>query len=177
MEKIRTGVYATKNVFFNPRTFEFKEIDISVSADPKFTSLGEKEKIPSIVRDGFSVGRKYHKITTNIFDVGANNESTDINNSPELYASGAMVRYNTIASRLYNLHVPCNIELEAGMRIKLNVESRSDNKEMGSNDVSHSGEYIIQALAHYFDYGQSGRAITSMRLMRDSYNLHFTRGN
>ena len=61
----------------------------------------------------------FNKNKVIVFDVGANNESTDINNSPELYASGAEVRYNTITSRVYDVHVSCNIELEAGMRIRL----------------------------------------------------------
>ena len=62
--------------------------------------------------------------------------------------------------------------MQAGNTIKLEVESDSDKKEQGPDQVK-SGNYIIQALHHHFE---PNKATTAMNLIRDSYGLHFSKG-
>ena len=176
ISQIRSGVYASKNIFFNPSTLGFKEIDISVdkqglTEDPKFSSLGKKDKPPALLQSDFNSGKKYHRVQTAIFDCGAETLSTDINNSPELYYAAGSTRYNILFSQMHSATVPCNTSLEAGGVIKLEVESKSEDKEQGPDQVQ-SGNYIIQALRHHFE---SNKSTTSMNLIRDSYGLNFTK--
>ena len=175
LSQIRSGVYSSKNVFFNPSTLGFTEIDITVedkklTKDPKFSSLGKKEDPPPFLFGGKG-GKRYHRIQSAIFDVGAEAATTDVNNSPELYYAAGSTRYNILFSQVYSATVPCNTDLEAGHVLKLEIESNSQDKEQGP-DESQSGNYIIQALHHHFEPNKS---TTSMNLIRDSYGLHFTK--
>jgi len=173
LSQIRSGMYATKNIFFNPSNLQFTEIDISVVNDPKFSSLAKKPKLPGILASDFKRGKKYHRVQTAILDVGANEANLGINNSPELYYAAGVTRYNILFSQSHSVTVPCNLDLDAGNKIKLNIESTSSNKEQGI-DERQSGEYIIKSLCHHFE---PYKAVTSMNLIRDSYGLHFTKSN
>ena len=58
LKQIRSGMYASKNIFFNPSTCGFTEVDISVgneslSDDPKFSSVGNLEGLPNILSQYF----------------------------------------------------------------------------------------------------------------------------
>lgn len=171
LSQIRSGMYATKNIFFNPSNLQFKEIDISVVNDPKFSSVAKKPKFPGILASDFNVGKRYHRIQTAILDVGADEASLGINNSPELYYAAGTARYNVLFSQSHSISVPCNLDLEAGRKIKLKIEGVSTNKEQGI-DERQSGEYIIKSLCHHFEPNKS---VTSINLIRDSYGLHFTK--
>lgn len=65
-----------------------------------------------------------------------------------------------------------NTDLEAGDTIKLEIEVISSNKESGP-DQKTSGTYIIQSLCHFFE---AEKSVTSMKLIRDSYGMHFSKG-
>ena len=177
--QIRSGVYASKSIFFNPLTQEFTEIDISVvdgklSQDPNFASTGEKYKTPITLEKGFKGSKKIHRINTAVIDTGADKSKVDLsdtNNDPELYVAAVGVRYNLMFSQMVSATVPCNTDLNAGSSIKIIVEDTSDKKEQGPDQV-RSGKYIVQALRHHFD---GEKSVTSMILIRDSYGLHFTK--
>jgi hypothetical protein len=116
------------------------------------------------------VVKRFHRIQTAIFDVGAEGTNRDVNNSPELYYAAGSTRYNILFSQVYSATVPCNTDLEAGHVLKLEIESNSQDKEQGP-DESQSGNYIIQALHHHFEPNKS----TTYEFIRDSYGLHFTK--
>jgi len=173
LSQIRTGMYATKNVFFNPSNLKFTEIDISVVNDKEFSSLAKKPNLPGILAADFNIGKRYHRIQSAVLDVGANEASLNVNNSPELYYAAGTARYQVLFSQEHSIAVPCNLDLDAGNKIKLNIESVSSNKEQGV-DQRQSGEYIIKSLCHHFE---PNKAVTSINLIRDSYGLHFTKDN
>jgi len=50
--------------------------------------------------------------------------------------------------------------------IEIELESVSDQKELGQFDETQSGKYIILHLCHHFD---EKRSITSLTLVRDTY--------
>ena len=179
LSQVRTGVYSSKSIFFNSLTYSFTEIDISVvdgklSEDPKFSALGNKYKVPSILEKGFKESKKIHRINTKVIDIGAEKEKiskNDANNNPELYIAATGTRYNLMFSQSIAVTVPCNTDLNAGSTIKIIFEDTSQDKEKGPDQV-RSGKYIVQALRHHFS-GQN--SVTSMTLIRDSYGLHFTK--
>ena len=173
MNQIQSGVYANKTVFFNPQTYAFTEIDINVKdgklyKDPKFSTLGKQPNTPSVVDEDFQEGTKYHRIQTAVLNVGAEREDIDPNNSPEYYYAAGSTRYNILFSQRYNITIPCNTDLKAGDVLRLEIEEITDKKEQGPDQKS-SGNYIIQALCHYFE---SQKSVTSLTLIRDSYGMY-----
>lgn len=169
--QIRSGMYATKNLFFNPLTFKFTEIDISVITNSKFSSLGKKQKLPRILDQDFNEGKKYHRVQSAILDIGSNTEEKTQNNNPELYYAAGTTRYNALFSQIHNVTIPSNILLEAGDSIILNIESISNDKVQGVDQVK-SGKYIIRGIRHHFTPKVS---TTGLKLIRDSYGLHFSK--
>ena len=175
--QIRSGIYASKNIFFNPATYQFTEIDINVVDgklidDEKFSSLGNKPTVAKILDEEFEGGTRFHRVSTAVMNIGGADTSVDANNSPELYYAAGAARYNILFSQNYSIVVPCNTDLEAGDTIKLEVEVISSNKESGP-DQKTSGNYIIQSLCHFFE---AEKSVTSMKLIRDSYGMHFSKG-
>ena len=59
--------------------------------------------------------------------------------------------------------------LKEGDIINVEIESMSEDKELGFADEQQSGKYLILHLCHHFD---SQRSFTSMTLARDTYGLH-----
>ena len=175
--QIRSGIYASKNIFFNPASYQFTEIDINVVDgklidDEKFSSLGTKPTVAKILDEEFEGGTRFHRVSTAVMNIGGADTSVDANNSPELYYAAGAARYNILFSQNYSIVVPCNTDLEAGNTIKLEVEVISSNKESGP-DQKTSGNYIIQSLCHFFE---AEKSVTSMKLIRDSYGMHFSKG-
>ena len=170
LNQIRFGMYSTKNVFFNPATNGFTEITISADVDGKFPSLGKKKDTPKILKEQYAQGKRYHRIQTAVLDAGSSGETKNINNSPEMYYAAATARYNILFAQETTVTVPCNTLLDAGKVIDLEVESISDQKKQGPDPVQ-SGKYIISSLRHHFD---SDKSLTSMKLIRAGYGLHFT---
>tara|TARA_B100000287_G_scaffold396750_1_gene412698 strand:+ start:104 stop:1438 length:1335 start_codon:yes stop_codon:yes gene_type:complete len=175
-KQIRSGVYANKTVFFNPASYQFTEIDITVSdgklfKNTKFSTLGKKPSIPGILSAFFKKGKKVHRIQTAILNIGGEKENVDPNNSPEFYYAAGTTRYNLLFSQSHSITIPCNTDLEAGDVIRLEIEDITEKKEQGPDQKS-SGNYIIQSLCHYFEAEKSA---TSLTLIRDSYGLHFSK--
>ena len=173
LNQIRTGIYATKTIFFNPATFDFTEIDISVDDDdlyknPKFSTLGKTPTIPNILKEEFNSGNRFHRVETAILNIGGDKESVTPNNNPEFYFAAAAARYNLLFSQQTSVLIMGNTDLEAGEVLNLVIEDISSRKEMGP-DQKQSGRYIIGSLCHHFNPEKSE---TSLGLLRDSYGLH-----
>ena len=173
LNQIRTGIYATKTIFFNPATFDFTEIDISVDDDdlyknPKFSTLGKTPTIPNILKEEFNSGNRFHRVETAILNIGGDKESVTPNNNPEFYFAAAAARYNLLFSQQTSVLIMGNTNLEAGEVLNVVIEDISSRKEMGP-DQKQSGRYIIGSLCHHFNPEKSE---TSLGLLRDSYGLH-----
>ena len=76
------------------------------------------------------------------------------------------MRYNLLHSQICSIQIPCNVELEAGDVIEIELETASDNKDLGQFDETQSGKYIILHLCHHFD---EKRSVTALTLVRDTY--------
>ena len=171
--QIESGVYANKTIFFDPATYKFTEIDISVNTNdlfknPKFSTLGKQPSIPKLLQDDFDSGTKFHRVETAILNVGANKESVTVNNSPQFYYAASATRYNLLFSQQTSITIPCNTDLEAGDVLNLQIEDISNKPDLGP-DQRRGGRYIIKSLCHYFEPEKS---VTSLVLIRDSYGLH-----
>tara|TARA_B100000609_G_scaffold113426_1_gene90158 strand:- start:21 stop:1301 length:1281 start_codon:yes stop_codon:yes gene_type:complete len=158
---LKSGTYRSRNVFFNPYTFEHKEITYDITKDGVKETLG---KAPEFAEDvqGFT------KTNHHILDVGSldHHPTVEINNDPQKWQATSVMRYNLLHTQIVKIQVPCNVELEAGDMIQIELESPSDTKETSKFDEQQSGRYIILHLCHHFD---SDRSITSLTLVRDTY--------
>ena len=181
IKQIESGVYSSKNFFFNPAEYKFTEIDISVGdekliKDKDFTPLGKKDEIttPEVVELDIKDGQLSHRIQTAVMSVKPlsddgmvnKDDPESIENNPEFWYAAGSTRYNILFSQKIAITVPCNTALEVGMKINLETENVAYCSGIDGVDERTSGQYIIQALCHYFD---DSRSVTSLELIRDSY--------
>ena len=158
---LKSGTYRSRNFFFNPYTFRVDEIVYDLSKTGVKETLGDP---PPFADDVESFTKTNH----HILDIGSldNNPSIKINNDPNKWQAKSVMRYNLLHSQICHIQIPCNVELEAGDVIDVELESITDQKELGQFDETQSGKYIILHLCHHFDEKKS---VTSLTLVRDTY--------
>ena len=163
IKSLKGGVYRSRNIFFDPRTFCYEEVTYDISKEGVKKTLGGA---PPFADDVKSFTKTFH----HILDVGSldSNPSTEINNDPRDWQASSVMRYNLLHSQVVHIQIPCNLKLEAGNVIKMEIESTSANKEEGAKDEQQSGNYLILNLCHHFT---DRRSITSLTLVRDTYGI------
>ena len=163
MKALKGGVYRSRNIFFDPRTFCYEEVTYDISKEGVKKTLGGA---PPFADDVKSFTKTFH----HILDVGSldSNPSTEINNDPREWQASSVMRYNLLHSQVVHIQIPCNLKLEAGNVVKMEIESTSAHKEEGAKDEQQSGNYLILNLCHHFT---DRRSITSLTLIRDTYGI------
>ena len=165
LNALKSGVYISRNIFFDPRTFKYKEIIYTLTDGKLEKSLGSDPYIPKDIKS-------YSRTHSHILDIGFHSEGIDTkaNNNPEEYQAKATMRYNLLFSQVVSMMVPCNPNLKAGDTIRCEFEKITlSEKEQGSFDQNQSGKYLILNLCHHFDTKNS---FTSLTLVRDSYGIY-----
>tara|TARA_B100000965_G_scaffold214485_1_gene179338 strand:+ start:12166 stop:13425 length:1260 start_codon:yes stop_codon:yes gene_type:complete len=157
---LKNGTYVNRNIFFDPRTFEYTEFTFSIDKDGVKKTLGGEPPLKGKLK-GFTK-TNHHILDIGSFDV----QRITPNNDPREWQATSTMRYNLLHSQVMNIMVPCNLKLNAGDVIKLSIETISEEKEQGIEDELQSGNYLILHLCHHFD---SKRSFTSMTLARDTY--------
>jgi len=166
---MKSGIYQSRNIYFNPKTFKEEEIVYTFNDKQLKRSLGKSAEIPEI-KDG-----KFTRTHFDILDIGAYNSTVtgSENNDPDDWQWQSTMRYNILFSQKLKLQVPCNPNLKAGNTINCDFAIiTEDSKEQGTNDPVQSGKYLIIDLCHHFD---PTRSITSMTLVRDTYGIYTKR--
>ena len=161
---MNAGVFFTKNIFFNPKTFEEIETIYKFEDGKLVKSLGQSAEAPDV--------NAYTKTHYSILDIGTLNPTVagKDNNNPSEYQAQAAMRYNILFSQLVDIQIPCNPNLKAGDTIICDFEIVTQSKkEQGSTDPVQSGKYLIVDLCHHYE---PTRSITSLTLARDSYGLY-----
>jgi len=167
IKALRAGLYRTKNIGFNPYSFEYQELFLSLS-DSGIQTLGSE---PSYNSD-FNQNNVFSRTNHFIIDSGSSESgiSTAINNNQLEYFAKAAMRYNLFMTQIVDITVPANPILKAGDVIVCEFEKVTvGNKNEGSIDEHQSGRYIILHLCHHFT---SKRSFTSLRIVRDTYGLY-----
>lgn len=165
LNALRSGVFSSKNIFFDPRTYQYTEKIVNLSDFQFENYLGKKAEIPNEFND-------FTRTHFHILDVGSLEAgiSVDINNNPLLWQAKSSMRYNLLFTQVLNIIVPCNINLNAGDVIECLFEKvTTGNKNLGAYDQHQSGKYLIAHLCHSFD---PQRSYTSLTLVRDTYGLY-----
>lgn len=159
---LKAGVYKSRQVYFNPKTF--KEEEILFNVDDGITRLGKEVAIPEL--------DSYTRTTFDILDVGTLSPTPkdQFSSNPKEWQGKSQMRFNLLFTQVVSIQVPCNLNLKAGDTINCNFEiTTQDKKEQGAIDPVESGKYLIVNLCHHFD---PLRAFTSLTLVRDSYGLY-----
>lgn len=160
---LKAGVYKSRRVYFNPKTFKEEEIIFDLEND-KLISLGKDAPVPEL--------NSYTRTTYDILDVGTLSPTAKntISGNPKEWQGNIQMRYNLLFSQIFHIQVPCNPTLKAGDTIRCEFEiTTQSEKSQGSIDPVQSGKYLIVHLCHHFD---ALRAFTTMTLVRDTYGLY-----
>jgi len=165
MSALKSGVFSSKNIFFNPKTFKYEQINVSLDLE-KY--LGKDIEIPE---EFYSTSRVHE----HILDIGSldNTVVSDANNDPREWQAKSSMRYNFLFSQIRNITVPCNVNLSAGDTINCYFPYATRvNKTDSPYDQHISGKYLILNLCHEFDFSGGGQSYTYMTLVRDTYGLY-----
>jgi len=160
---LKSGVYSSRKIVFNPKTFKLEEKQFNIGNLKK--SLGKKE-VPT------PQDKKHTRILFDVKDVGCLSSKVEESNEGDVssYQGEVQMRYNLLFTQVAKIQVPCNPNLKAGDIIKCNLEIiTSGEKEQGSVDPVESGNYMILDLCHHYD---PERSFTAMTLVRDTYGLY-----
>lgn len=175
MSALRAGLYRTKNIFFDPYTFKYDEIYLTIS-ETKIKTLGSEE-VAKIFQDKQSFTRTYSfLLDTGNMEVGI---SSVTNNNPQYWQAASAMRYNLLYSKVLNIAVPFNPELKAGDTIMCAFPKLTDKPEQGVLDETVSGKYLILHLAHKLTAPSptdEPASVTHLCLVRDTYGLYTTEG-
>ena len=167
LNALNQGVYYSRNIYFNPKTFKETEVIYRFTEGKLVKSLGKSAEAPDI--------NAYTKTNYNVLDIGTLEQTVagDDNNDPKDYRAQAEMRYNILFSQLIDIQVPCNPNLRAGDTIHCDFEIITQSKKVqGFEDPVQSGKYLIVDLCHHYE---PTRSITSLTLARDSYGLYTTK--
>tara|TARA_B100000282_G_scaffold60775_1_gene40651 strand:+ start:1528 stop:2829 length:1302 start_codon:yes stop_codon:yes gene_type:complete len=162
LSSLRNGQYNVRICTMNTLTHEYTEkVENLLSS----SNLGEKEVTPVD-------SKKFSKSYTYVINPGADEKgvSEEVINSPANYEPKAHMRYGLLHAQLVDIQIPCNVNLEAGDVIKLELENiTQDDKLLQIYNQHRSGYYLILHLCHHFDTDNS---FTSLTLARDTYGLY-----
>lgn len=170
LNALRSGVYSSRNIFFDPRTFKYDEVIIKLREKNLNQYLGKK---PEISREFDDFTRTHY----HILDIGCleNGISIKTNNDPKRWQAESTTRYNLLFNQIVQINVPCNPDLVAGDVIECQFQYVTvGNKNQSPIDEHLSGKYLILHLCHSFDFSAGGKSITSLTLVRDTYGLYTT---
>ena len=181
LNALKTGVYVSRNLFWDPRDFRYQEVIVALTGkitnnpssakdfkkEALKSSLGKSPEIPQSL-----VSKDFTRTHYHILDIGTLEPSVNgsVNNNPLEYQAKSTIRYNLLYTQVLNMIVPCNPDLRAGDIIKCEFEMvTTGQKELGYMDPTQSGNYMIMNLCHHFD---PKRSFTSLTLVRDTYGLY-----
>lgn len=171
LNDLRAGVYRTKNIFFDPHTFEYKEDFINLS-ESGLETLGNGVNYSKV----FDEKENFTRTSFFILDAGFSNPgvSTVVDNNQRFYHAKSIMRYNLLMNQMLDITIPCNLELKAGDVIECKFAKRSSDN-LGSDSIGQlqSGRYIITHLCHYFTPRKS---YSSLRIVRDTPGIYTNKG-
>lgn len=165
IDSLKTGVYSSRTVFWDPNTFEEIEKDFNIGTLPKALGKSEPTKPES---------KKPTRTLYSILDVGALSpevkKTKETESDPTEWQGKVQMRYNLLMAQAIKIEVPLNPTLMAGNIAEFNFEMVTEGDKCdGIPDPTQSGAYMIMDLCHHFD---TTRSYTSMIVVRDTYGLY-----
>lgn len=167
---LRSGLYSSRNIFFNPRELTTKELILRLTRNGdieygnkkvKLNYLGKKPRFSEEILSDDWTRTHFHVLDVGMFQ----NESTKINNSAEEWQPLATTRYNIMFNKMARIVVPCNPNLTAGDIINIQIQKTSIDTRKKYDDTE-SGKYLILHVCHSFTRDKS---YTSLTITKDTF--------
>jgi len=167
LNALKSGVYCTRNIFFDPRLLEYTELIFKITDKGEMILGDQPIKKPNTLGKSVKTASNFVSEDTDftrthfhILDVGMlESKSTKVNNSAMEWQAYSTSRYNILFSKMLNVVIPCNPNLLVGGLININVKGDTEYDEI------ESGKYLILNLCHHFD---TTRSYTSLTLVKDT---------
>ena len=167
---IRNGQYSVRVCTIDPTSGDYKEKIIKVDNNPSGTLGKVNNQNPQNEQNNSSGDSKNKFCKTFSYVLNYDQQKESVVDNPSEYEPRAMMKYGMLHSRLVDIQIPCNVNLEAGEVIRLLFEDiTQDNKVEHAYNDHNSGFYLILHLCHHFD---SSNSFTSLTLARDGYGLY-----
>lgn len=189
MKRMRMGTYSSLVVFFNPSTGYYEEYVYSL-ADTYNTMvhMGSADKLPKGQKElsqyPTRIMTQFVDHETFYNDTGtASPEQKDKGTKPtqfpdwkKFFMSQSIGRMSLMTNQVLNITIPCNLSLRAGDKIEallpnMSSETGTDGRNTKRYDEEHSGVYLIQDICYNFQRMTGSKAVTSMKVVRDSYGM------
>jgi hypothetical protein len=189
MKRMRMGTYSSLIVFFNPSTGYYEEYVYSLSDTySSMVHMGSADKLPKGQKElsqyPTRVMTQFVDHETFYNDTGtASPEAKDKGSKPtqfpdwkKFFMSQSIGRMSLMTNQVLNITIPCNLSLRAGDKIEallpnMSSETGNDGRNTKKYDEEHSGVYLIQDICYNFQRLSGSKAVTSMKVVRDSYGM------
>lgn len=167
---LRSGLYSSRNIFFNPRELTTKELVLKLNRNGdiqygnknlKLKYLGKKPSFSEEILSDDWTRTHFHVLDVGMFQ----DKSTKTNNSAEEWQPLATTRYNIMFNKVARINIPCNPNLTAGDIINIQIQKTSDDTRK-TYDETESGKYLILNVCHSFNRDKS---YTSLTITKDTF--------
>lgn len=189
MKRMRMGTYSSLIVFFNPSTGYYEEYVYSLSDTyNSMVHMGSADKLPKgqkeLSKYPTRIMTQFVDHETFYNDTGtASPEKKDKGTNPtqfpdwkKFFMSQSIGRMSLMTNQVLNITIPCNLSLRAGDKIEallpnMSAESGTEGRNTKKYDEEHSGVYLIQDICYNFQRMSGSKAVTSMKVIRDSFGM------
>ncbi|CAR63424.1 hypothetical cyanophage protein [Synechococcus phage S-RSM4] len=191
LQSLRKGKYSSLVVFYNYSTGQYEEYVYKIKDSyDNMAHLGGQEGLTLVPANEIEMSEYPTRIMSILLDhetwyngAGpASPDEKDGSTSPskfadwqKYYATQSIARYELLKNQTCTVVIPGNPDICAGDKIDIRLVNKVPTKD-GRNephDTESSGVYLIGDVTHSYDplSGSSGKFLTTLRLLRDSYGL------
>lgn len=191
LQSLRRGKYSSLVVFFNHSTGQYEEYVYKIKDSyDNMAHLGGQDSLSLVPVNEIELSEYPSRIMSILLDHEtwynspeiASPEPRDGSSSPtkfadwqKYYATQSIARYELLKNQICTIVIPGNPDICAGDKIDIRLVSKSPESERKSDpyDPESSGVYLISQVTHSYNttVGSTGRFITTLILLRDSYGL------
>ena len=191
LQSMRRGKYSSLVVFFNYSTGQYEEYVYKIrDSYDNMAHLGGQSSISLIPADQIELSDYPTRIMSIFLDHEtwyngsgpASPDPEDGGTSPtqfadwqKFYATQSIARYELLKNQTCTIVIPGNPEICAGDKVDVRLINKLSTEEGKKDpyDPESSGLYLVGEVTHTYDttIGPTGRFITTLRLLRDSYGM------
>lgn len=191
LQSLRRGKYSSLVVFFNHSTGQYEEYVYKLKDSyENMAHLGGQEGLTLVPANQIEMSEYPTRIMSIFLDHEtwydengpASPDEKDGATSPtkfadwqKYYATQSIARYELLKNQTCTVVIPGNPDICAGDKVDIRLVNKVPTQEGKDEpyDVESSGVYLIGSVTHSYNplSGSSGKFLTTLRLLRDSYGL------
>ena len=191
LQSLRRGKYSSVVVFFNHSTGQYEEYVYKLKDSyDNMAHLGGQEGLTLVPANQIEMSEYPTRFMSIFLDHEtwynengpASPDDKDGATSPtkfadwqKYYATQSIARYELLKNQTCTVVVPGNPDICAGDKVDIRLVNKVPTQEGKDEpyDIESSGVYLVGDVTHSYDplSGTSGKFLTTLRLLRDSYGL------